>query len=99
MTPEETAAERVTAVIAERDAVQANLLELDGSFAKQVLEGAVLTGRTRDRWTAASATLATLWETFLAYSAVVDQAAALGSGSRRPARKDLPELNALLTGG
>jgi hypothetical protein len=99
VTPEETAAERVTAVIAERDAVQANLLELDGSFAKQVLEGATLTGRTRDRWTAASATLATLWETFLAYSAVVDQAAALGSGSRRPARKDLPELNALLTGG
>jgi len=99
VTPEETAAERVSAVIAERDAVQANLLELDGSFAKQVLEGAALTGRTRDRWAAASATLATLWETFLAYSAVVDQIAALGSGSRRPARKDLPELNALLTGG
>ncbi len=99
MTPEETAAQRVTAVLAERDAVQANLLELDGSFAKQVLEGATLTGQTRDRWAAASAALATLWETFLAYSAVVDRVAALGTGSRRPARKDLPELNALLTGG
>jgi len=99
VTPEETAAERVTAVVAERDAVQANLLELDGSFAKQVLEGATLTGRTRDRWAAASASLATLWETFLAYSAVVDRIAALGSGPRRPARKDLPELTALLTGG
>ena len=99
MTPEETAAQRVTAVLAERDAVQANLLELDGSFAKQVLEGATLTGQTRDRWAAASAALATLWETFLAYSAVVDRIAALGTGSRRPARKDLPELNALLTGG
>jgi hypothetical protein len=89
----------VTAVLAERDAVQANLLELDGSFAKQVLEGATLTGQTRDRWAAASGALATLWETFLAYAAVVDRIAALGSGTKRPARKDLPELNALLTGG
>jgi hypothetical protein len=99
VTPEQTAAQRVTAVLAERDAVQANLLELDGSFAKQVLEGAALTGQTRDRWAAASAALATLWETFLAYSAVVDRVAALGSGAKHPARKDLPELNALLTEG
>lgn len=99
MTPEETAAQRVTTVLAERDAVQANLLELDGSFAKQVLEGAALTGQTRDRWAAASASLATLWETFLAYSAVVDRIAALGTGGKRPARKDLPELDALLAGG
>ena len=99
MTPEESAAQRVTAVLAERDAVQANLLELDGSFAKQVLEGAALTGRTRERWAAASAALATLWETFLAYSAVVDRVAALGTGAKRPARKDLPELGELLTGG
>jgi hypothetical protein len=99
VTPEESAAQRVTAVLAERDAVQANLLELDGSFAKQVLEGAALTGRTRERWAAASAALATLWETFLAYSAVVDRVAALGTGAKRPARKDLPELGELLTGG
>jgi hypothetical protein len=99
VTPEEAAEQRVTAVLAERDAVQANLLELDGSFAKQVLEGATLTGQTRDRWATASASLATLWETFLAYSAVVDRIAELGTGSKRPARRDLPELNALLTGG
>jgi hypothetical protein len=99
VTPEETAAQRVTAVLAERDAVQANLLELDGSFAKQVLEGATLSGQTRDRWAAASAEFATLWETFLAYTAVVDRAAALGSGARRPGRKDLPELSALLAEG
>lgn len=99
VTPEETAARRAAAVVAERDAIQANLLELDGSFARQVLEGAALTGRTRDRWAAASAELAALWETFLAYSAVVDQIAALGTGARRPARKDLPELTALLTEG
>jgi hypothetical protein len=96
---EEAAAERVAEVLAERDAIQANLLELDGSFAKQVLEGAALSGTTRDRWATASAALAALWETFLAYSAVVDRAAALGTGPKRPARKDLPELSELLTGG
>ena len=99
MITEEVAAERVAAALAERDAIQANLLELDGSFAKQVLEGATLSGTTRDRWATASAALATLWETFLAYSAVIDRTAALGTGPKRPARKDLPELSDLLTGG
>ena len=99
MITEQAAAERVTAALAERDAIQANLLELDGSFAKQVLEGAALSGATRDRWATASVALATLWETFLAYSAVVDRVAALGTGPKRPARKDLPELSDLLTEG
>jgi hypothetical protein len=96
---EQAAAERVAAALAERDAIQANLLELDGSFAKQVLEGATLSGATRDRWGTASVALATLWETFLAYSAVIDRVAALGTGPKRPARKDLPELSDLLTEG
>jgi hypothetical protein len=96
---EQAAAERAAAALAERDAIQANLLELDGSFAKQVLEGATLSGATRERWATASAALASLWETFLAYSAVVDRVGALGTGPKRPARKDLPELSGLLTGG
>jgi hypothetical protein len=90
--------ERVTAVLAERDAIQANLLELDGSFVKRLLDGAALTGQTRQRWTAAAATLAGLWETYLAYSAVVDRVGELGQADRRPSRKDLPELTELLTG-
>ena len=90
MTPEESAAQRAAAVIAERDAVQANLLELDGGFAKQVLEGAALSGQTRDRWAAASASLATLWETFLAYSAAIDRVAALGTGTSGPPARTSP---------
>jgi chromosome segregation ATPase len=85
----------VADAVAERDAIQANLLELDGSFVKQVLDGATLTGQTRQRWGTASATLAELWQTYLAYSAIVDRAAELARG--RPARKDLPELISLLT--
>jgi hypothetical protein len=103
MTPEEAAAERVAAVLAERDAVQANLLELDGSFGKRVLESAALTGTTRERWDRAAAELAGLWETFLAYSAAVDRIAVLAGpdsrGPRRPQKKDLPELTGLLDGG
>jgi hypothetical protein len=99
VTPEQATAERVTAVLAERDAVQANLLELDGSFGKQVLEGASLTGQTKQRWEQAAAALAGLWETFLAYSAVADRVAALGGGGRRLAKKDQAELDGLLTGG
>jgi hypothetical protein len=99
VTAEQEAAEQAAAVLAERDAIQSNLLELDGSFVKRVLEGAPLTGQSKERWAAASATLATLWETYLAYSAVVDRVAALGSGPHRPAKKDLPELTALLTEG
>ncbi|HEX4292373.1 MAG TPA: hypothetical protein VH021_25850 [Trebonia sp.] len=86
-------------VVAEREAIQANLLELDGSFVKQMLEGAALTGQTRQRWTAAAASLAALWEAYLAYSAVVDRIAALGTGGHRPSKRELAELTALLTGG
>jgi hypothetical protein len=99
MTPEMATAERVATVLAERDAIQANLLELDGSFGKQVLEGATLTGQTKERWEQASAALATLWETFLAYGAVVDRIASLAGGGRRPAKKDMAELSDLLAGG
>jgi hypothetical protein len=92
-----TDSERVAAVVAERDAIQANLLELDGSFVKQLLDGATLTGQTRQRWAAASATLAGLWQTYMAYSAVVDRVAELSS-TRRPSKQNLSELTELLTG-
>ena len=60
----EQAAAAVKAAVAERDAIQANLLELDSSFGKQLLTGAELTGETRRRWDATAATLATLWQVY-----------------------------------
>ena len=95
---ESAAGQAAAAMVAERDAIQANLLELDGGFTRRLLDGATLTGQTRERWDAVSATLAGLWETYLAYSAVVDRVAVLGTGAHRPAKKDLPELDSLLTG-
>ena len=81
---------------AERDAIQANLLELDSSFGKQLLAGAELTGDTRRRWDATAATLATLWQVFSAYSAVVDQAAE--AAARHLGPRELAAISGLLTG-
>jgi chromosome segregation ATPase len=83
--------------VAERDTIQANLLDLDGSFGKRLLAGAKLTGETRRRWDAVTAAMTTLWETFSAYSAVVDRAAEVLASGKLNATK-LAELDTLLNG-
>jgi hypothetical protein len=93
----EQAAAAVAAAVAERDTIQANLLDLDGSFGKRLLAGAKLTGETRRRWDAVTAAMTTLWETFSAYSAVVDSAAEVLAGGKLNAAK-LAELDTLLNG-
>jgi hypothetical protein len=95
----EQAAAAVSAAATERDTIQANLLDLDGSFGKRLLAGASLTGLTQQRWESAAAELAALWETFTAYSAVVDRAGELvASGPRRPPPARLAEIAKLLGG-
>ena len=86
----------VKAAVAERDVIQANLLELDSSFGKQLLAGAELTGDTKRRWDATAAILATLWQIYSAYSAVVDQAAEAVTKHLGP--RELAAITALLTG-
>ncbi len=86
----------VQAAAAERDAIQANLLELDGSFGKRLLEGAPLTGQTKRRWDLAATTLATLWQVYEAYSAVIDQASEAVRGHLGP--RELAWITTLLTG-
>jgi hypothetical protein len=90
------AADAVAAARDERDIVQANLLDLDGSFGKRLLAGATLTGTTRQRWESAASILAALWELYEAYSEVIDRAAE--TLARRPGQKELAEITALLTG-
>ena len=92
----EQAGAAVKAAVAERDAIQANLLELDSSFGKQLLAGAELTGETRRRWDATAATLAALWQVYEAYSAVTDQAAE--AVTRHLGQRELAALTSLLTG-
>lgn len=94
----EQAASAVTAATAERDGIQANLLDLDGSFGKRMLEGAKLTGVSKQRWDGAAADLATLWDIFTAYAAVVDKIAELLASARRPGSPELAQITALLNG-
>lgn len=94
----EQAAEAVAAKAAQRDGIQANLLDLDGSFGKRLLAGASLAGQTRERWDAAAAELATMWEIFTAYSAVIDRAAELLARVRRSSGPELAEITGLFTG-
>jgi hypothetical protein len=89
------AADAVTAARNERDSIQANLLDLDGSFGRRLLAGATLTGTTRQRWESAAGTLAALWDLYEAYSDVIDRAEAL---AKRPGQKELTQITALLTG-
>lgn len=86
------------AAATERDTIQSNLLDLDSSFGKRLLAGATLTGESRAAWDTASAALAALWDTFAAYSAVIDKAneMLLAPGRITPAR--LGEVAGLLNG-
>jgi len=93
----EQAAAAVAAAVAERDTIQANLLDLDGSFGKRLLAGAKLSGETRRRWDAVTASMTTMWQTFSAYSAVVDRSAEVLAGGKLNAAK-LAELDTLLNG-
>ncbi len=98
MVTREQAQAAVAAAVAERDTIQANLLDLDGSFGKRLLAGATLTGESKRRWETASAGLASLWETFSAYSAVIDRAAELLAPIGRLPASRLDEAAGLLTG-
>ena len=94
----EQAAAAAAAASAERDGIQANLLDLDGSFGKRLLEGATLTGVSLQAWQRAAADLASLWEIFNAYEAAVDRAAELLGNGRRVSSQELSEVATLLTG-
>lgn len=86
------------AAATERDTIQANLLDLDNSFGKRLLAGATLTGGSRAAWDTASASLAALWDTFTAYSAVIDQASEMLSAPGRITPARLSEVAGLLNG-
>jgi hypothetical protein len=90
------AADAAKQAVDERDTMQANLLDLDGSFGKRLLAGAQLTGVSQQRWGTASAALSALWDMFSTYSGVVDRAAELAAG--RLGTKELAEVSQLLTG-
>ncbi|MFE9254648.1 hypothetical protein [Streptomyces sp. NPDC006879] len=83
---------------AEHEAIETSLLELLDHAGRRLLEGAELTGVTRERWAATDADIAALWSCFDAYAAALERARAIRSRRRWPTREDLAELTEQLRG-
>ncbi|MEZ0065772.1 hypothetical protein ABIA32_001772 [Streptacidiphilus sp. MAP12-20] len=82
----------------EREAVEASLLALQDHPGRRLLEGAELTGRTRERWSAAEPGLQLLWTLFDTYAEALAAARAVRSRRSRPSQSELIELTELLHG-
>ncbi|MFE3096845.1 hypothetical protein ACFXG1_23835 [Streptomyces sp. NPDC059248] len=83
---------------AEHEAVESSLLALQDHAGRRLLEGAELTGVTRDRWAAAERSIALLWGYFEAYSAALTEIREIRSRRRWASREDLAELTDRLRG-
>ncbi|MFD3685287.1 hypothetical protein ACFWTE_10765 [Nocardiopsis sp. NPDC058631] len=80
----------------EADRITLNLADLDGHVGHQLLKGAALEGRTRERWEYADGHIHSLWTVYNAFHLVVDRVARLreaGGGAAEQAA-----LTALLNG-
>ncbi|GAA2256959.1 hypothetical protein GCM10010145_26530 [Streptomyces ruber] len=83
---------------AEHEAVETSLLALQDHAGRRLLEGAELTGVTKERWTAAEASIGLLWTCFDAYTDALRSARDIRARRRWSSREDLAELTELLRG-
>lgn len=83
---------------AEHQAVEDSLLALQDHAGRRLLEGAELTGATRERWAATERTVARLWAYFDAYTAALREAREVRARRRWPGRAELAELTERLCG-
>ncbi|MGW6880674.1 hypothetical protein ACWGEU_10485 [Streptomyces goshikiensis] len=83
---------------AEHEAVETSLLALQDHAGRRLLEGAGLTGVTKERWAAADASITRLWTYFDAYSGALAAARRIRDRRRWPSRDDLIELTDRLRG-
>ncbi|MFG2571314.1 hypothetical protein [Streptomyces sp. NPDC048481] len=83
---------------AEHEAIETSLLALQDHAGRRLLEGADLTGVTKERWASAEASITLLWAYFDAYSDALRSAREIRSRRRWSSREDLVELTELLRG-
>ena len=83
---------------AEHEAIETSLLALQDHAGRRLLEGAELTGVTRERWTSTEASITLLWTYFDAYTDALRSARDIRSRRRWYSREDLVELTELLNG-
>jgi hypothetical protein len=82
----------------ESDRIAEGLLAMDNHPGHQLLRGAALTGRTKQRWAEVSIAMATLWEQFGAYRTLLERAREVRARRSRPGQAELDELTGLLSG-
>ncbi|OQD55357.1 hypothetical protein BM536_012170 [Streptomyces phaeoluteigriseus] len=83
---------------AEHEAIETSLLALQDHAGRRLLEGAGLTGVTKERWASTEASITLLWAYFDAYSDALRSARNIRSRRRWSSREDLVELTELLRG-
>ncbi|MFE7129559.1 hypothetical protein ACFVIM_01730 [Streptomyces sp. NPDC057638] len=83
---------------AEHEAIESSLLALQDHAGRRLLEGAELTGVTRDRWASTEQAISLLWAYFDAYTGALREIRELRSRRRWSSREDLVELTDRLRG-
>lgn len=81
---------------AEHEAIESSLLSLQDHSGRRLLEGAELTGVTKERWAATDAAITALWTHFEAYTDALGTARELRARRRWPTQTELRELTELL---
>ncbi|GGU74785.1 hypothetical protein GCM10010260_03350 [Streptomyces filipinensis] len=82
----------------EHEAIETSLLALQDHAGRRLLEGAELTGVTRERWQTTEARITLLWRYFDAYADTLRSAREIRTRRRWASREDLVELTGLLRG-
>lgn len=83
---------------AEHEAIETSLLALEEHAGRRLLEGAELTGVTKERWASATRSITLLWRYFEAYAGALASAREIRARRRYPGRSDLLALTELLRG-
>src|ERR1051325_4969265 len=83
---------------AEHEAIETSLLALQDHAGRRLLEGAELSGVTRERWTVTERSVTLLWSYFDAYTGALTRAREVRARRRHPNREDLTVLTELLRG-
>ncbi len=83
---------------AEYEAIENSLLALQDHAGRRLLEGAELTGVTKERWAAVEPAIPLLWAHFETYGTALSAAREVRARRRWPSPADLAELTELLRG-
>src|SRR5690348_16774348 len=82
----------------EHEAVESSLLSLQDHSGRRLLEGAELTGVTKERWAETDAAITALWTHFEAYTDALTTAREIRARRRWPTQTELRRLTELLRG-